>query len=98
MPSAATPLVKLKNLGAKSQAWLRDVGLHTRADLEALGPVLAYKIVKHHHPEATLLLLYALYGALHDRHWASLTDEEKFHLAEEAAAPLTVTPGRGSAT
>ena len=29
----------MRNIGPKSAAWLRQVGLHTRADLEAAGPV-----------------------------------------------------------
>ncbi len=33
---------KLRNIGPKSAAWLRQVGLRTRADLEAAGTVDAF--------------------------------------------------------
>ena len=55
----------LKNIGPKTAAWLHDTGIHTRADLEAMGAVMAWKILKHQRPEqVTILLLYALDGAL----------------------------------
>ena len=38
---------KLRNIGPKSAAWLRQVGLRTRADLEGVGPVEAGAAVDH---------------------------------------------------
>ena len=37
---------KLRNVGPKSAAWLRQVGVRTQGDLEALGAVDAFIKVK----------------------------------------------------
>ena len=42
--AAAAP--KLRNIGPKSAAWLRQVGLRTEADIVAVGPVEAYMRVR----------------------------------------------------
>ena len=83
----------LKNIGPLSAEWLCEAGIETREALEDLGAVMAYKIVKHHQPAATVHLLYALHGALLDVPWYELAPEDKARLREEAAAPLVVTPG-----
>lgn len=85
-----TDLMSLKNLGPQSVAWLRAAGIDTPAALEEAGAVLAFKIVKHHFPEATVLLLYALHGALTDTHWNALSADEKAALREEAEGVLEV--------
>ena len=85
-----TNLMSLKNLGPKSVAWLRAVGIDTHAALEEAGAVLAYKIVKHHFPEASVLLLYALQGALSDTHWNALSAAEKATLRQEAEGELEI--------
>lgn len=59
---------KLRNIGPKSAAWLRQVGLRTREDLAAVGAVEAYMRVKRAGFKPTLNLLYALEGALLDCH------------------------------
>ena len=60
---------KLRNIGPKSAAWLRQVGLRSRADLEAVGTVEAFMRVKRAGFKPSLNLLYALEGALRDCHW-----------------------------
>lgn len=80
----------LRNIGPKSLSWLHEIGIHTREDLDAVGAVMAYRIIRHHHPEASLNLLWALVGALTDRHWNALPPEEKARLRAEAAAALEV--------
>ena len=79
-----TPLENLRNLGASSAAWLREIGVYTKADLERLGPVLAYRLVKGKQPRASLNLLWALAGALSDRDWRELSDAEKANLRAAA--------------
>ncbi|MDX1530295.1 MAG: TfoX/Sxy family protein [Rhodothermales bacterium] len=86
-------LLRLKNLGPQSVAWLVEAGIETRAELERAGAVLAYKIVQHRRPGVNVLLLYALHGALAGEHWASLSPATKARLKAEAAAPLEVRPG-----
>lgn len=88
-----TPVERLKNLGPASARWLVAAELHTRADLERAGSVLAYKIVRHRLPEAPInvLLLYALEGALRDVPWQALTPNERAALRHEAETPLDVS-------
>lgn len=73
----------LRNLGATSAAWLRDIGVFTRADLEQLGPVLAYHLVKQRQPDTSLNLLWAMAAGLEDRDWRELSAEEKERLLVE---------------
>ena len=77
------PIENLRNLGATSAAWLRDIGVFTRADLERLGPVLAYRLVKQRQPNASLNLLWAMAAGLSHRDWRELTDDEKEELLAE---------------
>lgn len=74
------PLENLKNLGPTATAWLRAAGIRSRADLERLGPVAVFRIVRRHEPTASLNLLWALAGAVQDRDWRDLSAEEKGRL------------------
>ncbi|MCB9914651.1 MAG: TfoX/Sxy family DNA transformation protein [Planctomycetes bacterium] len=78
------PLAKLKNLGPKSVAWLAEVGLRTRADLERAGSLGAYRAVRARRGEASLNLLYALEAALLDVHWTDLPAPLKERLRDAA--------------
>jgi DNA transformation protein and related proteins len=73
-------VLRLLNLGPRSAEWLADVGVRTVGDLRAMGAVLAYRIVKDRRDDATIHLLYALYGALEGKRWDRLTDDEKASL------------------
>lgn len=99
---------KLRNIGPKSAAWLRQVGLRTREDLTAVGTVEAFMRVKRAGFKPTLNLLYAIEGALQDCHWQEISDQRRSELivaADEAiaqlpppryrpaAAPVTTTQG-----
>ena len=91
---------KLRNVGPKSSAWLRQVGLHTRADLEAAGPVEAYMRVRRAGFRPSLNLLYALEGALRDCHWQEVPDARRRELvaaAETAIAGLPLPRGQEEA-
>lgn len=81
---------KIRNIGPKSAAWLRQVGVHTQADLERLGAVEVYMRVKRAGFRASLNLLYALEGALADCHWAELpaARRDELLLAVDAAEAL----------
>ena len=63
-----TPAPKLRNIGPKSAAWLRQVGLRTYDDIAAAGVVDAFLRVKRAGFRPSLNLLYALEGALLDCH------------------------------
>lgn len=77
------PVENLRNLGATSAGWLRDVGLHSREDLERVGPVFAYLQVRTRYPQASLNLLWALAGALRDIDCRDLSSDEKQALQAE---------------
>ena len=77
------PVENLKNLGSTSAAWLRDVGVQTRADLERLGPAAAYRLVKQRQPSTSLNLLWAIAAALSDDDVCNLSEEEKANLQAE---------------
>lgn len=91
---------KLRNLGPKSAAWLRQVGLRTRADLEAAGTVDAFMRVKRAGFKPSMNLLYALEGALLDCHWQEVPQARREQLvaaAEAAIAQLPPPRGRPAA-
>ena len=84
---------KIRNVGPKSAAWLRQVGVRTQDDLVRLGPVEAFMKVKRAGFRPSLNLLYALAGAIEDCHWADLPDERKKALvaaveSNESANPI----------
>ena len=91
---------KLRNIGPKSAAWLRQVGLRTQEDLVAVGSVEAFLRVKRAGFRPSLNLLYALEGALLDCHWQQLPEARRSELliAYDAAAALLPAPrGRPAA-
>ena len=77
------PIDNLRNLGPASAAWLRDASISTIAQLERLGPVLAYQLVKQKHSAASLNLLWALAAGLSNRDWRDLSEQEKAALRSQ---------------
>lgn len=73
----------LPNLGPKSSRWLREVGITTVGQLESLGPVVAYRLVKQHQPAASLNLLWALAAGLQGKDWRELTEATRKQLRQE---------------
>lgn len=85
-------LESLKNLGPTSAERLQAVGISTPAQLEQAGPVQAYKRVKEAYPtDTSLILLYALQGAIWGIHWNEVPTEVKAQLRAEAGE-TTVEP------
>jgi hypothetical protein len=74
------PIELLRNVGPTSAAWLRAVGVQTVADLERLGPGVAYLRVKREFPQASLNLLWALAAGLADIDWRELPSTERERL------------------
>lgn len=77
---AAPQLSALPGLGPKSTAMLRAAGIHTVADLQALGSVSAYVAVKRVTPQASLNLLWALEGALTGLPWQTVARDHRTSL------------------
>lgn len=74
------PIENLLNLGPTSSGWLREAGMGTIADLQRLGPTVAYQIVRARQPKASLNLLWALAAGLRGLDWRALTAQEKDEL------------------
>ena len=84
--------VKMRNIGPKSAAWLRQVGLRTLEDLTAVGTVEAFMRVKRAGFKPSLNLLYALEGALMDCHWLDVPSERRSELLIAADAAIALLP------
>ena len=83
---------KIRNVGPKSAAWLRQVGVRTQDDLNRLGPVEAFMKVKRAGFRPSLNLLYSLAGAIENCHWADLPDERKKELVAAAESDQAANP------
>ncbi len=77
-------LSKLKGIGPKSEKCLNEIGVYSRQDLERLGPVKVFlKLKKECSSKPSLNFLYALVGAVEDRHWSEIAREERNRLLAE---------------
>jgi hypothetical protein len=88
---------KLRNIGPKSMAWLRQTGVRTLEDLQAVGALSAFVRVKRAGFKPSLNLLYALEGAILDCHWQEIPEDRRSELiiaAGEAVALLPQPKGR----
>ena len=83
---------KLRNIGPKSAAWLRQVGLRSLDDLAAIGAVEAYMKVRRAGFKPSLNLLYSLEGALLDCHWQDVPDARRQELVLAAEAAIALLP------
>lgn len=83
---------KLRNIGPKSAAWLRQVGLRTAEDLRAAGAVGAFVKVRRAGFKPSLNLLYSLEGALQDCHWQELPEPRRAQLVAEYEAIIADKP------
>ena len=92
-----TDKAKIKNIGPKSMAWLRQTGVRTQEDLESVGALAAYVRIKRAGFKPSLNLLYALEGAILDCHWQDIPEERRSALilqADEAVALLPQPKGK----
>ena len=85
-----TPVAQLRNLGPKTAQWLHEIGISTRQELIKTGPIMAYKILKHQRKDVSIVLLFALYGAIHDYHWNEIPAGIKEQLKKEASMSMDV--------
>ena len=88
----ASDLIKLKNIGPASVRQLREVGIEDAAALRKLGAIAVYRRLKHAFPrEVSLVMLYALEGALRGCHWNQLSPgtREKLQAAARARPRAT---------
>ena len=89
---------KLINIGPKSSAWLRQVGIRSREQLVDAGAIGAFIKIKRAGFRPGLNLLYALEGAILECHWRDLPEGRRGSLLLEAeAASVGLPPARGKA-
>jgi len=88
MTARRSTLETLENLGPTSVRWLNAIGVHTRRDLENLGSIDAYRLLKNHGFNASLNLVYAIEGALRGCAWNRLPPKLKADLKTRAADAL----------
>ena len=80
-------LSRLKNIGPVTIRQLREVGIANVTALRKLGALAAYRRLKHAFPrQVSLVMLYALEGALRGCHWNQLPPGVKEKLVAAAAA------------
>ena len=82
---AGGELGALLNLGPKSSAWLADAGITTRTQLERLGTIEVCRRVRVAGHPVSVVMAYAIEGALMGCHWNALPREFKQHLRVEFA-------------
>ncbi len=85
-PSVEVDVVTLKNIGPQSAKWLAAVGIRTKKDLEDVGAVNAFRLMRSQGYNVTPVMLYALQGALMDLHWNRLPGKLKDDLRARARA------------
>jgi len=83
--SEKSSLPRIKNMGPKSTDWLNDIGVFTLEDIERQGVVSVYKRLKASRPNISLVMLWALQGAVMNLHWKWLPEEVKAELLQEIA-------------
>lgn len=85
--------VKIRNVGPKSAAWLRQVGVRSLEDLRDTGVVATFMKVRRAGFRPSLNLLYAMEGALLDCHWQDVPEERRSELllSVDAAEAVHVT-------
>ncbi len=87
-----TPIRNLRNLGPASALILAEIGITIRADLERVGPVLAYRAQQDIRAGVSRNLLWAMHGALTDERWDRLSEETRGRLKREVAEVTAVPP------
>ena len=83
---------KLRNIGPKSMAWLRQTGVRSLDDLRAVGALSAFVRVKRAGFKPSLNLLYALEGAILDCHWQEIPEARRSELIVAADAAVALLP------
>ena len=83
---------KLRNIGPKSMAWLRQTGVRTLDDLKSVGALSAFVRVKRAGFRPSLNLLYALEGAILDCHWQDIPEARRAELIAAAEVEVALLP------
>ena len=72
---------------------LAEIGVTTAEQVREIGAPMLYVMLKHRHGKhVNRIWLWALAGALQDRHWNSFSDDEKAALDAATEGDLEVGP------
>ncbi len=82
-----TDVGQLPNIGPKTSAWLREIGIMTLEDLEDVGVINAYLRLRESRPhQVTRNALWGLQAALLNLPWNELPPDLKRELLTRVAA------------
>jgi DNA transformation protein len=70
----------IRNIGPKSTAWLRQVGVRSMEDLQRVGVLETFLKVKRAGFRPSLNLLWSMEGALRDCHWTDVPEDRRAEL------------------
>jgi TfoX-like protein len=77
-------LKDLKGLGPKTEKQLNAIGIYNKSDLEEMGAVNVFiKLGEKAATKPSLNFLYALVGAIEDKHWQEIAKHDKQRLLME---------------
>lgn len=79
------PVAGAYNLGPKSTTWLAAIGVRSLDDVRSLGPIEVCRRLRARGFPVSVLMAYALEGALGGCHWNQLPAETKAFLTAEFA-------------
>ncbi len=82
-PTGPRPLYLALNLGPKSTAWLRAGGITTLEQVRRLGPIEVCRRLRAKGFSVSVVMAYALEGALSGTYWNALPHETKAWLRAE---------------
>ena len=91
--SNSTRLSDLRNIGQQTERWLHAIGIHNLSQLEAVGPVAAYRQLQDLGYNVSLNLVYALQGAIINAPWNELPPALREQLRAEVSALARHAPG-----
>lgn len=74
------PIRDLENLGPKTEERLAAIGVFTKADIERIGSVGIYRLLRSNGIPASLNLVYALEAMLIGVHWTKIPASLKIEL------------------
>ncbi len=74
----------MKGLGLKTEQQLQAIGVNTPDELKRMGAVPVFLALQRASDKpVSLNFLYALVGAIEDRHWQEVAKQEKSRLIQE---------------
>ncbi len=72
-----TPVAELWNLSDLTAGWLNELGVHTYGQLAEADLYALWAELKVRHRQASKLMFYAMWGAVHNCHWQEVPPSEK---------------------